>query len=160
GQDFYKRIMEKLKDRDVKIIVDTSGKALKDSLGLKPYLIKPNLRELEGIFNLKIKDKKDLSSYSKKLQERGARNIIVSLGKEGAYMICENGEEYFCQAPEGRLVDSVGSGDSMVAGFVYAKDKGLSNEEAFKFSIASGSATAFSENLGTKEEIYSLYEKM
>lgn len=90
----------------------------------------------------------------------GARNIIVSLGKDGAYMVDEDGKEYFSKAPQGKLIDSVGAGDSMVAGFVYGKDKGLSYEEAFKFSVASGSATAFSENLGKKEEIYGLYEKM
>jgi 1-phosphofructokinase len=159
GQDFYKKIMEKLKGKDVKIIVDASGKALEEALTQKPYLIKPNLRELEWIFGLRIEDKKDLCIYSKKLQEMGARNIIVSLGKDGAYMLDENKREYFAKAPEGDLVDSVGSGDSMVAGFVYGMDKGFGYEEAFKFSIASGSATAFSEDLGTKEEIYTLYEK-
>jgi 1-phosphofructokinase len=159
-QDFYKKIMESLKDKDVKIIVDTSGHALKETLDLRPYLIKPNLRELEGIFDIRIKDRKNLSTYSKKLQAMGARNIIVSLGKDGAYMVDEDGKEYFSKAPQGKLIDSVGAGDSMVAGFVYGKDKGLSYEEAFKFSVASGSATAFSENLGKKEEIYGLYEKM
>ena len=85
---------------------------------------------------------------------------MVSLGKVGAYMVDISGKEYFIRAPEGKLVDSVGSGDSMVAGFVYGIEKGFSFEDILKFSVACGSATAFSENIGTREEIYKLYKKM
>lgn len=160
GDDFYKKIMKKLKNRGVKIIVDAAGKALKESLSYKPFLIKPNQRELEGIFETRIKNKKELSFYSKKLQEMGAQNIIVSLGGDGAYMLDDRGEEHFYKPPQGDLVDSVGSGDSMVAGFVYGIIKGLSREDAFKFSIACGSATAFSKDLAKKDEVYDLYKKI
>lgn len=160
GDDFYKKIMDKLAGEDIKIIVDASGKALENTLALNPYLIKPNLRELEGIFKVNINDKNELRAYTNKLQELGAKNIIVSLGKDGAYMLDEEKNEYFLKAPYGKLVDSVGSGDSMVAGFAYAKDKGFTSEEAFKFSVACGSATAFSEGIARREEIYSLYEKL
>lgn len=160
GDDFYQKIMEKLKDKDIKIIVDASGKSLENTLKLSPYLIKPNLRELEGIFDKEIKTREEISTYSKKLQAMGAKNIIVSLGEDGAYMIDEKENEYFSKPPQGKLVDSVGSGDSMVAGFAYAKSMGFSTEEAFKFSVACGSATAFSKELGSRDDIYKLYEKL
>lgn len=160
GDNFYAKIMKDLENKSVKIIVDASGNALKESLALKPYLIKPNQRELEEIFDVEIKTDKDLSTYGKKLQDLGARNIIISLGKNGAFMIDEKGNEYYSKAPEGKLVDSVGSGDSMLAGFVYGIIAGFSTEEAFKFALACGSATAFSENIATKEEIYNLYENI
>lgn len=160
GDDFYAKIMKDLENKNVKIIVDASGNALKESLSLKPYLIKPNQRELEEIFDVEIKTDKDLSLYGKKLQDLGARNIIISLGKKGAFLLDENGDEYYSKAPEGKLVDSVGSGDSMLAGFVYGIISGFSKEDAFKFSLACGSATAFSENIATKEEIYNLYENI
>lgn len=160
GDDFYAKIMKNLENKKIKIIVDASGNALKESLSLKPYLIKPNQRELEEIFDVKIKTDEDLSIYGKKLQDLGARNIIISLGKNGAFLLDENGNEYYSKAPEGKLVDSVGSGDSMLAGFVYGIIDGFSTEEAFKFALACGSATAFSENIATKEEIYNLYENI
>lgn len=160
GDDFYKKIMQSLRKKDIKIIVDASGKALERALSEKPYLIKPNLRELEGIFGKKIENKEEISTYAKKLQELGARNIIVSLGKDGAYMMDEDKNQYFSKAPQGKLVDSVGSGDSMVAGFIYAKDFGFSTQEAFKFSLASGSATAFSSDFASKDQIYELYERL
>lgn len=159
-EDFYKKILEKLTKKNVKIIVDASGEALKNTLNQKPYLIKPNLRELEEIFNTNIKTKKDLSFYAKSLQEEGVENIIISLGKNGAYMLDDEGKEYYSKAPSGKLVDSVGSGDSMVAGFVYAKKNGYTNKEAFKFSIACGSATAFSDELGKKDEIFNLFKQL
>jgi len=159
-EDFYKKIFEKLNKKDVKIIVDASGDALKNTLDKKPYLIKPNLMELEEIFDTNIKTKKHLSFYAKSLQDEGAKNIIVSLGKAGAYMLDDQGKEYYSKAPSGKLVDSVGSGDSMVAGFIYAKKNGYTNEESFKFSIACGSATAFSDELGKKDEIYNLYKQL
>lgn len=157
--DFYGKIMERLKEKKIKIIVDGSGKVLKKSLSQKPYLIKPNLSELEGVFGVKIKDEDDLRFYAKKLQKMGALNIIVSLAKKGAYMLSSD-EEYFMKAKKGKLIDSVGAGDSMLAGFIYAMKNGFSKKEAFKFSIACGSASAFSKNIAKKETIFALYEQV
>lgn len=158
--NFYGQIMDRLKNKKVNIIVDSSGASLKESLKYKPFVIKPNLRELEQIFDIRIVDQEDIKLYAKKFQEMGARNIIVSLGGDGAYLLDENGSDYFLEAPKGVLVDSVGSGDSMLAGFVYSVIHNNTYEDAFKFSLACGSATAFSENIARKEEIYNLYEKM
>lgn len=158
--NFYAQIMERLKNKHINIIVDSSGDSLKESLKYKPFVIKPNLRELEQIFDVSIDDNDDIKLYAKKLQEMGARNIIVSLGGDGAYMLDENGNYYFLEAPKGELVDSVGSGDSMLAGFVYSVINNNTYDDAFKFSLACGSATAFSDNIAREEEIYNLYEKM
>ena len=157
-EDFYCNIMEKLITKNIRFIVDSSGNSLLESLKYNPFLIKPNLRELEEIFNIRIKNNEDIKTYAKKAQDLGAKNIIISLGDKGAYMLEESGNDYFLDAPKGELVDSVGSGDSMLAGFVYAIDHGYASYDAFRFSVACGSATAFSENIASKEEIYRLYE--
>lgn len=155
---FYAEIMERLSSKDVIIAVDTTGEALKNTLKYGPKLIKPNLRELEDFFNIEIHDNKDIEKYSRKLQEMGARNIIISMGGDGAYFLSEEGNSLFLKAPKGKVIDTVGSGDSMVAGFIYAIKKGYSLEAAFKFSVSCGSATAFAEKLATKKEILHLYE--
>ena len=155
---FYAEIMERLSSKDVIIAVDTTGEALKNTLKYGPKLIKPNLRELEDFFNIEIHDNKDIEKYTRKLQEMGARNIIISMGGDGAYFLSEEGNSMFLEAPKGKVIDTVGSGDSMVAGFIYAIKKGYSLEAAFKFSVSCGSATAFAEKLATKKEILHLYE--
>lgn len=160
GDDFYEKIMKHLDTRDVKIVVDTAGKALLNTLSYKPYLIKPNHRELEEIFSVKIRDLKDVKTYAKKLLSLGARHIIISLGGDGAFYISEDEESFYFKAPQGKVVDTVGSGDSMLAAFVYAMEEGFSQMEAFKYSICAGSATAFSKNLATKEEIDNLYKNL
>ena len=155
---FYAEIMERLSSKDVIIVVDTTGEALKKTLKYVPKLIKPNLRELEDFFNIEIHDNKNIEKYTRKLQEMGARNIIISMGGDGAYFLSEEGNSLFLKAPKGKVIDTVGSGDSMVAGFIYAIKKGYSLEAAFKFSVSCGSATAFSEKLATKKEILDLYK--
>ncbi|MDO5047289.1 MAG: 1-phosphofructokinase [Anaerococcus sp.] len=157
--DFYKQVMARFKDTNVKIILDTTGISLIKALPLRPYLIKPNLSELEEIFDVKIKGKNDLRTYAKKLRDMGAKNVIVSLGKDGAYMINENNDEYLNHAFRGKLIDSVGAGDSMLAGFIYGKINKFTNKSALDFALAAGSATAFSEDIARKEEIFSLYEQ-
>lgn len=155
---FYAEIMERLSSKDVIIVVDTTGEALKKTLKYVPKLIKPNLRELEDFFNIEIHDNKNIEKYTRKLQEMGARNIIISMGGDGAYFLSEEGNSMFLEAPKGKVIDTVGSGDSMVAGFIYAIKESYSLEEAFKFSVSCGSATAFSEKLATKKEILDLYK--
>lgn len=159
-EGFYAEIMEHLSSKDVIIAVDTTGQALKKTLEYGPKLVKPNLRELEYFFDVEITDNKDIEKYSRKLQEMGATNIIISMGGDGAYFLSEEGDRMFLKAPKGKVIDTVGSGDSMVAGFIYAIKEGYSLVEAFKFSVACGSATAFSEKLATKQEILNLYENL
>lgn len=159
-EGFYAEIMEHLSSKDVIIAVDTTGQALKKTLEYGPKLTKPNLRELENFFDVEITDNKDIEKYSRKLQEMGATNIIISMGGDGAYFLSEEGDRMFLKAPKGKVIDTVGSGDSMVAGFIYAIKEGYSLVEAFKFSVACGSATAFSEKLATKQEILNLYENL
>lgn len=158
--NFYRRIMFVLSDKKIKIAVDTVGQALLDTLEFGPFLIKPNKAELEDMFKVEISDLEGIEKYAKKLQEMGARNIIVSLGGEGGFFLSEDGETMYMQAVNGKVVDTVGAGDSMVAGFMYAIEEGYSKIEAFKFSMACGAATAFSDKLGTKKEIFEIYKNL
>ncbi|MGX7076203.1 1-phosphofructokinase [Globicatella sanguinis] len=160
GNGFYAEIMELLKDKEVAIAVDTTGEALKLSLPYGPTLVKPNLRELEDFFGVTIEDPQQIEHYSKELQKMGAKNIIVSMGGDGAYFLSSQGDSLFLAAPKGEVIDTVGSGDSMVAGFMYGLKNQYSPIEAFKLGVSCGSATAFSENLGTKDEIMAIYNKL
>lgn len=160
GNGFYAEIMELLKDKEVAIAVDTTGEALKLSLPYGPTLVKPNLRELEDFFGVTIEDPQQIEHYSKELQKMGAKNIIISMGGDGAYFLSSQGDGLFLAAPKGEVIDTVGSGDSMVAGFMYGLKNQYSPIEAFKLGVSCGSATAFSENLGTKDEIMAIYNKL
>lgn len=158
--EFYAEIMKHLSSKSVTIAVDTTDEALKKTLEYSPTLIKPNLRELEEFFDTEIHENEEIEKYTKKLQEMGAKNIIISMGGDGAYFLSEQGDSLFLKAPKGKVIDTVGSGDSMVAGFIYAIKHGYSYIEAFKFSVSCGSATAFSENLATKEEVLNIYKNL
>lgn len=149
----YRDIMEYLKGKDLKIIVDATNDLLVNVLEFKPFLIKPNKYELEGIFGVDIDTREDLITYAKKLKEMGAVNVLVSLGKDGALLVNEFGEVLEAFAPKGELINSVGAGDSMVAGFISGYLKNENYIEAFKTGLSAGSASAFSENLATKEEV-------
>lgn len=155
--DIYENIISKLNNK-VNIIVDTVGNALLKTLKYKPFLIKPNKSELEELFDVELYNVDDVSKYAKELQKMGARNIIVSLGGEGAFFLSEKGETKYLSAPKGKVIDTVGSGDSMVAAFVHAKREGLGDLDSFKFSVSAGSATAFSADLATKDEIINIYK--
>lgn len=155
--EFYANMMKRISDKNIKVAVDSTGESLLKTLKYSPIIIKPNLKELEEIFSCEIKENKEIEKYSKKLQDMGAKNIIISMGGDGAYLLSEEGKSIFMKAPKGRVIDTVGAGDSMIAGFIYALKNGYSLDEAFKFSVSCGSATAFSENLATKEEIFNLY---
>ena len=134
--DIYEQIMKKLDQQGIKIIVDATNDLLKKVLPYHPFLIKPNHRELEELFNVKIENQEDLIFYARKLQEQGAINVLVSLGKDGAILVSEDDHVYYCAGAKGKLLNSVGSGDSMVAGFIagYLKDKkyDLKNEVSVK----------------------------
>ena len=152
-QDIYEKIMEMLQDKGIKIVVDATKDLLLNVLKYKPFLIKPNNHELSEIFGLEIKTEQKIIDYAKKLQDKGARNVLVSRAGDGAILIAENGDIYKSPAPKGKVVNSVGAGDSMVAGFIAGYLKNNSYEEAFKTGVASGSASAFSKYLAKKEEI-------
>lgn len=149
----YSDIMEYLQDKEVLIAVDATKDLLVNVLPFHPFVIKPNNYELGEIFDVTLKDKKDVIVYAKKLQEQGARNVLVSMAGDGAVLVAEDGSVYESEAPKGKVVNSVGAGDSMVAGFLYGYLTTQNYEIAFKNGVATGSASAFSENLATKEEV-------
>lgn len=159
-ENIYEIIMERLKDKDVKIIVDATGDLLLNVLKYKPFLIKPNHHELGDLFNTEVKNEEEIIIYAKKLKEMGARNVLISMAGDGAIFITEDNRVIKSEVPKGKLVNSVGAGDSMVGGFIagYLKDGKL--EEAFKMGVATGSASAFSEGLATKDKVYELLKEI
>lgn len=160
SQDTYEEIMEYLKEKKINFVVDATKDLLLNTLKHKPFLIKPNNHELEELFKVKIKGFDDTYYYANKLREMGARNVIVSLGKYGAILVSENGDKLYIQAPDGDVVDTVGSGDSVVAGFISEYIKSGDYVRSFYRGVATGSATAFSETLATKEESDLLFDKI
>lgn len=160
SEDLYERIMEKVKESNVKVVVDATKNLLLNVLKYNPFLIKPNNHELEEMFNVKLKSIDDIVTYGKKLQDMGARNVLISMGKDGALLITEDKEIFISNVPKGRVINSVGAGDSMVAGFISGYTNSNSYEEALKLGAASGSATAFSSDLATKEFIDKLIQEI
>ena len=160
-QDIYEKICEKLKNKNIKIIVDSTNDLLLKTLKYKPFLIKPNKPELEEIFKTKIKNKKEAIKYAQILQEKGAKNIIVSMGEEGAVFIDENKNKYNIGALKPKkIVNTVGAGDSMVAGFLAGFLKYKNYEKALKLGISAATATVSTIYLGTKEEILEYFNRI
>ena len=153
----YRDIMDLLKGRDIMIAVDATKDLLLNVLPYKPFLIKPNNHELGEIFGVTLKTREDVVPYAKRLQEKGARNVLVSMAGEGAVLIAENGDVLKSEAPKGKVKNSVGAGDSMVAGFIAGWCEKQDYAHAFKMGISSGSASAFSEALATRPEILQVY---
>lgn len=156
--DIYSQIMERLQGKGIECVVDATGKLLENVLQYHPFLIKPNVHELGDLFGVTIKGTAEIVSYCKKLQEKGARNVLISMAGDGAVLVAENGDCYESSAPVGKLVNGVGAGDSMVAGFVSGYLEKLDYEHAFAMGLSAGSASAFSENLATREEIEAVFE--
>lgn len=156
----YKDILEKLENRGVLFVVDASKDLLRNVLEHHPFLIKPNHHELGELFGVQIAKKEEVEPYVRQLQEMGARNVLVSMGAEGAVLLDENGQVYMLPAPKGTLINAVGAGDSMVAGFLAGWLENHEYSHAFKMAVAAGSASAFSEGFAPKEEITALYEAM
>ena len=156
SDDIYKEIIKIMEAKGITVVVDATSKLLLNVLPYHPFLIKPNHHELSEIFGITLSDKKEIATYAKKLQEQGARNVLVSMGGKGAVFVADDGNVYEAAAPEGTLVNSVGAGDSMVAGFLAGYLRTNSYEEAFRMGIATGSASAFSENLATRAEVEAL----
>ena len=149
----YSDIMEYLEGRKVNIVVDATKDLLVNVLKYHPFLIKPNNHELEEIFGTQFKSNEEIIQYAKELQKIGARNVLVSMAGDGAILVAEDGNVYESEAPKGEVVNSVGAGDSMVAGFVAGYLATEDYKQAFKMGIAAGSASAFSEELAKKEEV-------
>lgn len=155
--DIYERIMERLQGKGIRIVVDATKKLLMNVLKYRPFLIKPNNHELGEMFGVELKTDEEIISYAKKLQEQGAQNVLISMAGDGAILLTAEGKSYKSPAPKGKLVNSVGAGDSMVAGFLtgYIESQG-DFEKAFRMGVATGSASAFSENLATRPEVEAL----
>ena len=160
SDNIYRDIMADLKDRGVMIVVDATKDLLLNVLEYHPFLIKPNNHELGEIFDVKLTTREEVIPYGRKLQEKGARNVLVSMAGEGAVLIAEDGQVFDAPAPKGKLINGVGAGDSIVAGFVAGWIEKQDYEYAFHMGVASGSASAFSENLATKEEIINVYNQV
>ena len=160
SEGLYSDIMERLKETKIKIVVDATKDLLMNVLDKKPFLIKPNIHELGELFNVKLDSADEALPYALKLKEMGAVNVIISMGKDGAMMVDEYGNSYTMNSPEGKLVNSVGAGDSLVAGFLHKYLETGNYEEAFRYGVCTGSASAFSSALATKEEVEKLYREI
>ena len=156
----YSDILARLEGKGVVSIVDATKDLLLNVLKYRPFLIKPNHHELGEIFGVDLERREDVVPYAEKLQEQGAQNVLVSMGGKGAVLLDADGSVHMLPVPKGTLVNAVGSGDSMVAGFLAGWTEKKDYEHAFRMGISAGSASAFSELLATKEEILGLYETL
>ena len=152
--DIYEKILEKLSDRKIRAVVDATKDLLMNVLKYKPFLIKPNNHELGEMFGKELKTIDEIIEHAKKLKEMGARNVLVSMAGNGSVLLDENGKTHVCGVCKGEVKNSVGAGDSMVAGFIAGCEKDY--EYALKLGTASGGATAFSEGLAENKEIFEL----
>lgn len=159
-EDTYENIMKLLENRGVKIVVDATGELLLKVVKYQPFLIKPNNHELGEMFGVTLNGREDIIIYAKRLQEMGAQNVLVSMAGDGAILVDEKGTIHEMKPPEGVVKNSVGAGDSMVAGFLSGYLKKQDLQEAFEMGVITGSATAFSETLATKEEVSMLFEQL
>lgn len=155
--DIYKRLILSAPS-GVNIVLDTCGKPLLSALECKPFLIKPNIDELSDLFHEPIKSIDDINFYTKKLQSMGAENVLVSMGEKGAVLLTKQGRKYYCGIPKGECKNTVGAGDSMIAGYLYGLDRFSDNEKALKYAVATGSATAYSTWLAQKDDVEALYK--
>ena len=154
-EDFYLQIIQRLTANGGTFVMDTNSKELLEAVTYKPLLVKPNQAELGDLFGVTIKTQDEAIEYGQKLLEKGAQNVIISLGGDGAIFIDQE-VTYKADSPTGKVVNTVGAGDSMIAGFVAGIAQGLSKREAFELSVQSGSATAFNQDLANKEDVYAL----
>ena len=158
-ETMYMDIMEYLKGRGIRIAVDATRDLLMKVLPYHPFLIKPNNHELSEIFGVEIKTKDDVVKYARKMKELGAENVLVSMAGDGAVLVDENDQEHRAEAPRGTLKNSVGAGDSMVAGFIAGYLTSGDCGQAFRMGLCTGSASAFSDELATREEVIALLKQ-
>lgn len=159
-EKLYEKIMERVNSKDIKVVVDATKNLLLNVLKYKPFLIKPNNHELAEMFGVELKSTEDVIFYARKLKEMGARNVLISMGGDGALLVSEDDEVFISSVAKGEVVNSVGAGDSMVAGFVSGYLKTGSYEEALRLGAASGGATAFSSDLASREFIDRLVKEI
>lgn len=152
----YQIIMGELKEKRINIVVDATKELLLNTLSFRPFLIKPNRHELEEAFDTTITTKEEAIRYARHLQRLGARNVLVSLSGAGAVLVSEEGESFEADVPPGTLVNAVGAGDSMIAGFLAGWESHKDYKHAFQMAVAAGSASAYSEEFATKEKIMEL----
>lgn len=157
--DIYRDILERLDGKNIMSVVDATGELLINVLEHHPFLIKPNNHELGELFDVEITTKEQVAPYAKKLQEKGAKNVLVSMGGQGAVFLSETGELFMADAPKGELKNSVGAGDSMVAGFITGWLEKGSYEHAFRMGLSTGSASAFSDSFATRPEVEAVYAR-
>lgn len=158
--DVYEQIMARLDGKGVRVVVDAEGELLSNVLRYRPFLIKPNNLELGGIFGRELHTQEEIRACAAALQERGARNVLVSMAGDGAILLDEQGGFHQIAAPQGTVRNSVGAGDSMVAGFLVGYLQSGSFEQALRMGAATGSATAFSDGLATRETVEGLLRQM
>lgn len=157
--DIYEKILEYLSDRQIKAVVDATNDLLVNVLKYKPFLVKPNNYELGEIFGVTLTTKDEIVKYAAKLKEMGAKNVLVSMAGDGALLLDEYGKTHICGVCRGTVKNSVGAGDSMVAGFLAGSLDG-DLEYALKLGTAAGGATTFSEGLAKKNDIYKLLDQL
>lgn len=153
----YEKILEKIAGKGIHAVVDATGNLLRKTLCYHPFLIKPNRQELADLFGVTIESDAETVEYAQRLQDEGAENVLISMGGDGAILVDRDKNAYKLPAFRGTLKNSVGAGDSMVAGFLAGYEKEKNPETAFRLGSAAGSATAFHEDLATKEQIEELY---
>ena len=158
--DIYMDIMRYLQTKDVRIVVDATKDLLVNVLPYHPFLIKPNNHELGEIFGVELKTTEEIVTYAKKLQEKGARNVLISMAGDGAILLTEDGQIFQSLPPKGKVLNSVGAGDSMVAGFLAGYLENQDYEYAFYMGVCTGSASAFSESLATRDEVVELMKQV
>lgn len=159
-ETMYRDIMERLSGKKLQIVVDATKDLLMNVLKYHPFMIKPNNHELGEIYGVTLKTRDDVVPYARKLQEEGARNVLISMAGEGAVLLTEDGDVYQTEAPKGKVKNSVGAGDSMVAGFVAGYVESHDYEKAFYMGVCTGSASAFSEGMATKEAVCELLNQI
>lgn len=158
-EDMYERIMKRLQDKNIRIVVDATKDLLLNVLKYHPFLIKPNNHELGEMFGVVLKEEAEIITYAKKLQEKGAGNVLISMAGEGAILLTENGEVYQGKPPKGEVRNSVGAGDSMVAGFLTGYLNTGDYGKAFQLGIAAGSASAFQYWLADRDDVVKLLDE-
>ena len=159
-QSIYRDIMSRLQSKRIKLAVDATKDLLMNVLAFHPFVIKPNNHELGEMFGVELKTDEEITEYAMKLLDMGARNVLISMAGDGAILVTEGREVFRMGVPKGKVVNSVGAGDSMVAGFIASYFKDHDYLEALKFGTATGSATAFSEGLAEADLVHELYSRL
>lgn len=160
GESAYAKILSRLENKGINFVVDATGNLLKNTLKFKPFLVKPNQSELEELFGVRIKSERDVLHYAAQLQTLGAKNVLVSRGRDGAVLLDEKGGIHTSGNVQGNAVNTTGCGDSMLAGFVAGYMEKCDFAYAFRLGVAAGNASAFSPSLCTRSEIYDMLKKL